>query len=130
MRKPILSIVAATLALASILAIRPGASSADTADTVPSGTLRNVAGIVTHRDGRVVQVGTAFFVAVPSAVFPGRSFVYLVTAHHNLLDDAGNPRAGLLLTLEDAKTGAMREEPLPPENRWVLDPQEEKADVA
>jgi hypothetical protein len=67
---------------------------------------------------------------VPSAVFPGRSFVYLVTAHHNLLDDAGKPRAGLLLTLEDAKTGAMREEPLPPENRWVLDPNEEKADVA
>ena len=73
-----------------------------------------------------MQVGTAFFVAVPSAVFPGRSFVYLVTAHHNLLDDGGNPRAGLLLTLEDAKTGAMREEPLPPENRWVLDPQRRK----
>jgi hypothetical protein len=128
MRK-ILSIAAAAVALASILAIPPSASYADT-DTVPSGTLRNVAGIVTHRDGRVVQVGTAFFVAVPSAVFPGRSFVYLVTAHHNLLDDAGKPRAGLLLTLEDAKTGAMREEPLPPENRWVLDPNEEKADVA
>jgi hypothetical protein len=129
MRKAILSIAAVAVALASILAIPPGASYADT-DTVPSGTLRNVAGIVTHRDGRVVQVGTAFFVAVPSAVFPGRSFVYLVTAHHNLLDDAGKPRAGLLLTLEDAKTGAMREEPLPPENRWVLDPNEEKADVA
>ncbi len=129
MRKAILSIAAAAVALASILAIPPSASYADT-DTVPSGTLRNVAGIVTHRDGRVVQVGTAFFVAVPSAVFPGRSFVYLVTAHHNLLDDAGKPRAGLLLTLEDAKTGAMREEPLPPENRWVLDPNEEKADVA
>jgi hypothetical protein len=63
-------------------------------------------------------------------VFPGRSFVYLVTAHHNLLDDHGNPRVGLLLTLEDSKTGAMREEPLPPENHWVLDPNEEKADVA
>ncbi|MGA7871661.1 MAG: hypothetical protein WCA22_12260, partial [Candidatus Binatus sp.] len=108
----------------------PGASRADDAGTVPSGTLRNVAGIVTHSGGRVVQVGTAFFVAVPSSVFPGRSFVYLVTAHHNLLDDSGNPRAGLLLTLEDAKTGAMREEPLPPETRWVLDPNEEKADVA
>jgi hypothetical protein len=127
MRKAILSIAAAAVATASILAIAPGASSAD---TVPSGTLRNVAGIVTHRDGRVVQVGTAFFVAVPSAVFPGRSFIYLVTAHHNLLDDGGNPRTGLLLTLEDAKTGAMREEPLPPESRWVLDPQDEKADVA
>jgi hypothetical protein len=127
MKKSILSIAAGAVALASTLAIAPGASSAD---TVPSGTLRNVAGIVTHSDGRVVQVGTAFFVAVPSAVFPGRSFIYLVTAHHNLLDDGGNPRAGLLLTLEDAKTGAMREEPLPLESRWVLDPQDEKADVA
>ncbi len=130
MRKAILSVAAAAVALASTLAVPPTASYADTADTVPSGTMRNVAGIVTHRDGRVVQVGTAFFVAVPSEVFPGRSFVYLVTAHHNLLDDGGNPRAGLFLTLEDAKTGAMREEPLPLENRWVLDPQEEKADVA
>ncbi len=128
MRKATLSIAAAVVALASILAIRPTDSRAD--DTVPTGTLRNVAGIVTHSGGRVVQVGTAFFVAVPSTVFPGRSFVYLVTAHHNLLDDDRKPRAGLLLTLEDTKTGAMREEPLPPENKWVLDPVAEKADVA
>ena len=129
MRKATLSIAAAAVALASFLAVPPSASSAEP-DTVPSGTLRNVAGIVTHTGGRVVQVGTAFFVAVPSSEFPGRSFVYLVTAHHNLLDDGGNSRSGLLLTLEDSRTGAMREEPLPPENRWVLDPNEEKADVA
>jgi hypothetical protein len=128
MRKAIPSIAAA-VALVSFLAIPPSALSADP-DTVPSGTLRNVAGIVSHSGERVVQVGTAFFVAVPSSVFPGRSFVYLVTAHHNLLDDSGKPRGGLLLTLEDSKTGAMREEPLPPEGRWVLDPREEKADVA
>jgi hypothetical protein len=36
----------------------------------------------------------------------------------------------LLLTLEDSTTGKMREEALPPENRWVLDPIQEKADVA
>ena len=109
---------------------RAGASRADDEGTVPTGTLRNVAGIVTHSDGRVVQVGTAFFVAVPSAMVPGRSFVYLVTARHNLLDENGNARTGLFLTLEDAKTGAMREEPLPPEDKWVLDPNQEKADVA
>jgi hypothetical protein len=130
MRKVTLSIAAAAVALASILAISPTTFCADENGTVPTGTLRNVAGIVTHSGGRSVQVGTAFFVAVPSYVFPGRSFVYLVTAHHNLLDDDGKPRAGLLLTLEDSKTGAMREEPLPPETRWVLDPNEEKADVA
>jgi hypothetical protein len=130
MRKVTLSIAAAAVALASILAISPTASCADENGSVPTGTLRNVAGIVTHSGGRSVQVGTAFFVAVPSYVFPGRSFVYLVTAHHNLLDDDGKPRTGLLLTLEDSKTGAMREEPLPPETRWVLDPNEEKADVA
>ena len=129
MRKATLSIAAAAVALASIVAIAP-ASRADDAGTVPTGTVRNVAGIVSHSDGRVVQVGTAFFVAVPSVMVPGRSFVYLVTAHHNLLDDNRNPRTGLLLTLEDAKTGAMREDPLPPENKWVLDPNQEKADVA
>jgi hypothetical protein len=128
MRKATLSIAAALVALACILAIVPENSRAD--ETVPTGTLRNVAGIVTHSGGRVVQVGTAFFVAVPSTVFPGRSFVYLVTAHHNLLDDNGKPRAGLMLTLEDTKTGTMREEPLPLENKWVLDPVAEKADVA
>jgi hypothetical protein len=130
MRKITLSIAAAAVALASILAVAPSASCADENGTVPTGTLRNVAGIVAHSGGRSVQVGTAFFVAVPSMVFPGRSFVYLVTAHHNLLDGYGKPRDGLLLTLEDSKTGAMREEPLPPETRWVLDPNEEKADVA
>jgi len=130
MRKAILPLAAAAVALASIFAITSTASRADEGGTVPSGTLRNVAGIVTHSGGRVVQVGTAFFVAVPSSVFPGRSFVYLVTAHHNLIDDSGNPRGGLLLTLEDSKTGTMREEPLPPENKWVLDPQAEKADIA
>jgi hypothetical protein len=130
MRKATLSIAAAVVALASTLASAPSTYSDETGTNVPSGTLRNVAGIVTHSEGRSVQVGTAFFVAVPSKAFPGRSFVYLVTAHHNLLDDNRQPRSGLLLTLEDSKTGAMREDPLPPENRWVLDPIEVKADVA
>ena len=83
MRKVTLSIATAAVALASILAIAPTPSRADETGTVPSGTLRNVAGIVTHNGGRVVQVGTAFFVAVPSKAFPGRSFVYLVTAHQS-----------------------------------------------
>ncbi|MGC1400515.1 hypothetical protein [Candidatus Binatus sp.] len=130
MRKAILSSAAAAVALASILAITPKASHADEEAGVPTGTQRNVAGIVIHSGSRSVQVGTAFFVAVPSSVFPGRSFVYLVTAHHNLLDGNGSPRAGLLLTLEDSATGKMREEPLPAENRWVLDPNQVKADVA
>jgi hypothetical protein len=132
MRKATLSIAATVVALASILAVAPSTTRANENDSgsVPSGTLRNVAGIVTHSGGRSVQVGTAFFVAVPSMAFPGRSFVYLVTAHHNLIGDDGKPRDGLLLTLEDSKTGAMREEPLPPESRWVLDPNEVKADVA
>ena len=131
MTKPIsvlsLSIAAASAGLVLTAAFTARASAAD---TMPSLTQRNVAGIVTHSGGRVVQVGTAFFVAVPSDAFPGRSFVYLVSARHNLLDDSGNPRAGLALTVEDSKTGAMREEPLPPEGKWVLDPQNEKADVA
>lgn len=129
MRTATLSIVAAAVAIVPILAISPTASRAQEKG-VPTGTLRNVAGIVAHSGGRVVQVGTAFFVAVPSVAFPGRSFVYVVTAHHNLLDGHGDPRDGLMLTLEDSKTGAMREDPLPPEGKWVLDPTETKADVA
>jgi hypothetical protein len=126
MTKPISILsIAAGSALAALL-IAPSSR----ADTMPSATQRNVAGIVTHSGGHVVQVGTAFFVAVPSEAFPGRSFVYLVSARHNLLDGSGNPRSGLSLTLEDAKTGAMREESLPPEGKWVLDPIDEKADVA
>lgn len=129
MTKPIsmLSIAAASAGLMLAAIFTPRASAAD---TMPTGTQRNVAGIVTHAGGRAVQVGTAFFVAVPSDAFPGRSFVYLVSARHNLLDDSGNPRTGLSLTLEDSKTGAMREDPLPPEGKWVLDPNDEKADVA
>ena len=100
------------------------------ADDVPSQTLRNVAGIVAHRNGRQELVGTAFFVAVPSNEVPGRSFVYLVTAHHNLLDASRKPAGPLWLTVEDARSGAMREVALPPENRWVLDPHHETADVA
>jgi hypothetical protein len=130
MRKTTLSIAATVVAFASILALAPATRADDNGGTVPTGTLRNVAGIVVHSGGRPEQVGTAFFVAVPSLAAPGRSFVYLVTAHHNLLNGDGKPRDGLMLTLEDSTTGAMREEPLPPENRWVLDPHEEKADVA
>ena len=130
MRKTTLSIAATVVAFGSILAIAPAARADDNNGTVPTGTLRNVAGIVVHSGGRSEQVGTAFFVAVPSVAAPGRSFVYLVTAHHNLLNGEGKPREGLMLTLEDSTTGAMREEPLPPENRWVLDPHEVKADVA
>jgi len=92
--------------------------------------LRNVAGIVAHRNGKQVPIGTAFFVAVPSRVFEGRSFVYLVTAHHNLLDANGKPAEGLGLTFEDAKSGATREEGLPPETKWVLDPSGDSVDVA
>jgi hypothetical protein len=129
MRKAIVRI-AASVAIGLVVAATPRAARADGAGVVPSGTLRNVAGIVVHSGGRVTQVGTAFFVAVPSAVFPGRSFVYLVTAHHNLLDENGVARAGLMLTLEDSKSGKMREQALPPEGQWVLDPKAEKADVA
>src|ERR1700733_7275194 len=94
MRKRTLLIAAAAVALAPPPAAPPKASRADQAGTVPTGTLRNVAGIVVHSGGRVVQVGTAFFVAVPSTVFPGRSLSDVVTAHHNLVDDGGKPREG------------------------------------
>ncbi|HKN02051.1 MAG TPA: hypothetical protein VJX23_16170 [Candidatus Binataceae bacterium] len=118
------------IALAVAIAILSARGFAVADEGTPSQPLRNVAGIVAHRGGKQVPVGTAFFVAVPSHVFEGRSFVYLVTAHHNLLDADGNPAVGLQLTFEDAKTGATREEPLPPEGKWVLNPSSEAIDVA
>lgn len=121
--------VCGALACAIALCALYGAK-ARAAQALPSQTLRNVAGIVAHRGGRSVPVGTAFFVAVPSHVFTGRSFIYLVTAHHNLLSSAGRPATDLYLTLEDSRTGEMREEPLPPETRWILDPVHQKADIA
>jgi hypothetical protein len=122
-RRSVLLVLAAIFLLAApaLAATQQGSSSQP---------LRNVAGIVMHRNGKVVQVGTAFFVAVPSHVFEGRAFVYLVTAHHNLLDSNGKPAEGLALTFEDAKTGITREEGLPPESKWVLDPSGEAIDVA
>jgi hypothetical protein len=121
---------AALLAALTLMALQ-GATKCARADSgLPSQTLRNVAGIVAHHGGKSVPVGTAFFVAVPSHVFAGRSFIYLVTAHHNLLDSSGHPATELFLTLEDARTGEMREEPLPPETKWILDPNHEKADIA
>ena len=124
------SVVAVAIATATLILSLAAAQRAFADDSVPSQTLRNVAGIVAHRDGHSVPIGTAFFVSVPSRVFEGRSFVYVVTAHHNLLDTAGQPAAGLFLTLEDSRTGVMREEPLPSESRWVLDPVTENSDVA
>jgi hypothetical protein len=114
---------------AFLLAIALPSAAANAAE-IGTQTLRNVAGIVAHEGGRTVQVGTAFFVAVPSSAAPGRSFVYLVTVHHNLLDEEGRARGGLMLSVEDKRTGAMREEALPLESKWVLDPINPKADIA
>ncbi len=120
----------ATFALAAAIFLVAAPSRALPDENGPSQPLRNVAGIVTHREGKQVPVGTAFFVAVPSHVFEGRSFVYLVTAHHNLLDSQGKPAEGLFLTFEDVKSGVTREEPLPLETKWVLNPSSQSIDVA
>jgi hypothetical protein len=128
-RSPLRSSLVFLIALA-LAGWQGSCAPAQAAQGLPSQTLRNVAGIVAHRGGRSIPVGTAFFVAVPSHVFAGRSFIYLVTAHHNLIDSSGHPASELFLTLEDARTGEMREEPLPPETKWILDPNNEKADIA
>jgi len=118
----------ASVAIAALLFTTPALAVPEQGSS--SQPLRNVAGIVAHHAGRQVPIGTAFFVAVPSHVFEGRSFVYLVTAHHNLLDSNGKPAEGLGLTFEDAKSGITREEGLPPESKWVLDQSGESVDVA
>ncbi len=128
---PSKTFLAAAIAVCALMLSLGAPRAVSAEDSVPSQTLRNVAGIVAHRDGHSVPIGTAFFVAVPSKIFEGRSFVYVVTAHHNLLDSSGRAaRWPLPDALEDSRTGAMREEALPPESRWVLNPVTENSDVA
>ncbi len=76
------------------------------------------------------MLGSAFFVEVPSKMFAGSSFVYLLTARHVLLDAAGAPIEKLQVVLEDAKTGASRQDPLPDESHWLLDLKHDSADIA
>lgn len=101
------------------------------AQNVSSETLRSVAAIVTD-DGRGGRhpVGTGFFVDVPSKTFAGNSFVYFITARHNLLDSQGRARSQLWVRLEDSNTRVIQDEPLVQEPRWILDPKDPSADVA
>jgi hypothetical protein len=100
------------------------------AQSIPAQTLRSAAAIVTNQGGQRTMLGSAFFVEVPSKLFAGSSFVYLITARHVLLDTAGAPVGKLQVVLEDAKTGASREDPLPDERHWLLDLKHDSADIA
>ncbi len=102
------------------------------AQNVASGTLHSVATIVAAGAGgsRQTTLGSAFFVEVPSKVFQGKAFVYIVTARHNLLDAQGNPVAKPRISLEDSRTGALRDVALPPVNEWILDPRDPSVDLA
>ena len=74
MTKVSLSIAAAAVALASILAISPTASCADENGTVPTGTLRNVAGIdMVAPFGASLHVSGRDADALDAAIAPLRS---------------------------------------------------------
>jgi hypothetical protein len=100
------------------------------AQEVPAHTMRSVAAVVGLHGKQRVTLGSAFFVEVPSKVFAGSSFVYLITAHHVLLDSNGRPVTRLWAVIEDSRSGASREESLPDESRWLLDPKHESTDIA
>ncbi len=102
------------------------------AQNVAPGTLHSVASIVTvdPDSSKRVTLGSAFFVEVPSKAYSGSSFVYLITARHNLFDSDGNPIAKPRISLEDSRTGMLREDPLPPADRWFSDSKDDSADLA
>jgi hypothetical protein len=101
------------------------------AQNVSSETLRSVAAIVTNDGGGGRKAtGTGFFVDIPSKAFAGNSFVYFVTARHNLLDSDGRPRPQLWVRLEDSNTRVVQDDPLPQEPHWILDPKDANADIA
>ncbi len=75
-------------------------------------------------------VGIGFFVEVPSRTFKGKSFIYLVTARHVLLDSAGRPLDRISLEIGHGKGGAPVTTVLPAADQWFLDPHDRFADVA
>ncbi len=76
------------------------------------------------------QAGIGFFVEVPSQSFKGKSFIYLVTARHVLLDSAGRPLPRISFVIAHGKAGAPVTSPLPSADQWFLDPHDRFADVA
>jgi len=102
------------------------------AQNVAQGTLHSVASIVAvdPDSSKRVVLGSAFFVEVPSKAFSGNSFVYLITARHNLFDGEGNPIAKPRISVEDSRTGMLREDSLPPADQWFSDPKDDSVDLA
>ena len=102
------------------------------AQNVAPGTLHSVASIVTvdPDSSKRVTLGSAFFVEVPSKAYSGSSFVYLITARHNLFDSDGNPIAKPRISLQDSRTGVLREDSLPLGDRWFSNPKDESVDLA
>ncbi|MGD0073557.1 MAG: hypothetical protein ABSD31_04385 [Candidatus Binataceae bacterium] len=102
------------------------------AQNVAPGTLHSVVSIVATdpQTSKHVTLGSAFFVEVPSKAFSGSSFVYLITARHNLFDADGNPIAKPRISIEDARSGALREVPLPSADQWFSDPKDDSVDLA
>jgi hypothetical protein len=74
--------------------------------------------------------GIGFFVVVPSQSFKGKSFIYLVTARHVLLDGSGKPLAQLSFVIGHGKGGAPVTSRLPSANEWFFDPHDRYADLA
>lgn len=118
------------IGLAAALGATIAGGAAAHAQNVSSQTLRSVAAIVTGEGGRRTAVGAAFFVDVPSKLYTGSTFVYLLTARHNLLDAKGGRLSRLWLRLEGTHSATVQDQPLPAEDQWILDPQDEDVDLA
>jgi len=75
-------------------------------------------------------VGIGFFVEVPSRSFKGKSFIYLITARHVLLDASGHPLGRLSFVIGHGKGGAPVVTSLPGANEWYLDPRDRYVDLS
>jgi hypothetical protein len=74
--------------------------------------------------------GIGFFVEVPSQSFKGKSFIYLVTARHVLLDGSGKALGEMSFVIGHGKGGAPVISALPSATGWFFDPRDRFADVA
>lgn len=93
------------------------AASVDSAALIMTGTGRSAR-----------AVGAGFFVSVPSRRFAGKSFFYLVTVRHNLLDAHGHPLSELWLSVPHRATKV--KERLPVANDWFFSQSNPKLDLA
>jgi hypothetical protein len=119
-------LIAACFAISGLLCLAAIAR----AQNISATSLGSVGLIMHGEQDDAVPVGIAFFVEVPSLRFKGKSFVYLITARHVLLDERGRALGGLWLSMRQSGSSRAAVLRLPPANQWFFSPGDSSLDLA